>query len=125
MAVVKAIDARQLGDVAGRGAPTQSTGHANTLGVICGSDEGDVKVGHICGAIRHRVVSDATTEREVSPEVPLAYAKVMSVPVTVMGAGVRPVVAGPFTTSPVAIANLLLWHGQSMVPSAIWLQLHP
>ena len=33
--------------------------------------------------------------------------------------------AGPATTSPVVMLYWLPWHGQSMVPSLIWLTMHP
>jgi len=33
--------------------------------------------------------------------------------------------AGPVTTSPVVMLYWLPWHGQSMVPSLIWLTMHP
>src|ERR1700728_743893 len=45
--------------------------------------------------------------------------------VTVMEAAASGVVAGPVTTAPLVILNLLPWHGQLIVPSATWLHMHP
>src|ERR1700749_1417170 len=44
---------------------------------------------------------------------------------TVIGTAASAVGAGPATTAPSVILNLEPWQGQSMVPSATWLQRHP
>src|SRR6516164_4251462 len=49
----------------------------------------------------------------------------MLLPETLIVSAASGLGAGPLTTEPSLMLNWLPWHGQSIVPSLIWLTMHP
>ena len=73
-----------------------------------------------------RVLEVVLAERGLVPLTPAqAQPGTIEVPSTLMATAASGVVAGPWTTEPSLMLNLLPWHGQSMVPSLIWLTRQP